>query len=76
MTHDCCARFSTNHMVKYADNTTVVGLIKDDNEDAYREEVRQLVGWCNTHNLVLNVNELEIIVDFRRNQQSQTHHSS
>ena len=73
MTHDCCARFSTNHMVKYADDTTVVGLIKDDNEDAYREEVRQLVGWCDTHNLVLNVNKTkEIIVDFRRNQPSHT----
>ena len=69
MTHDCCARFSTNHMVKYADDTTLVGLIKDDNELAYREEVRQLVGWCNSHNLVLNVSKTkEVIVDLRRNQ--------
>lgn len=55
MTHDCCARFSTNHIVKNADNTTVVGLISDDEELVYREKVRQLVKWCNTNNLVLNV---------------------
>ena len=31
MTHDCCARSTTNHIVKFADDTTVVGLIQDDN---------------------------------------------
>lgn len=35
MTHDCCARFTTNSVVKYAGDTTVVGLIRDDNEWAY-----------------------------------------
>ncbi len=47
MTHDCRARFSTNHVVKYADDTTVVDLIQDDNEQANGEEERQLVDWCN-----------------------------
>ena len=71
MTHDCCARFSTNHIMKYADDTTVVGLIRDDNELAYREEVKQLVDWCNTKNLILNVEKTkEIIVDFRKTRHS------
>ncbi|KAF7646431.1 hypothetical protein LDENG_00188040, partial [Lucifuga dentata] len=66
MTHDCC-------IVKYADDTTVVGLIRDDNDLAYREEVEQLVDWCNLNNLVLNVDKTkEIIVDFRRTQRSHT----
>ena len=30
--------------IKFADDTTVVGLIND--ETAYREEVRDLAGWC------------------------------
>ncbi len=73
MTHDCRARFSTNHVVKYADDTTVVGLIQEDNEQAYREEVRQLVDWCNTNNLLLNVEKTkEIIVDFRKKQHRHT----
>ncbi|KAF7665898.1 hypothetical protein LDENG_00128220 [Lucifuga dentata] len=58
---------------KYADDTTVVGLIRDDNDPVYREEVEQLVDWCNLNNLVLNVDKTkEIIVDFRRIQRSHT----
>jgi hypothetical protein len=35
--------------------TTVVGLITGNNETAYREEVRDLAGWCQNNNLFLNV---------------------
>ncbi|KAI3362661.1 hypothetical protein L3Q82_001735 [Scortum barcoo] len=48
---------ATNHIVKFADDTTVVGLIRDDNDLAYREEVEQLVRWCEVNNLILNVPE-------------------
>ena len=69
MTHDCCARSTTNHIVKFADDTTVMGLILDDIDLDYREEVNHLVDWCETNNLVLNVEKTkEIIVDFRRSQ--------
>ncbi|XP_061826589.1 uncharacterized protein [Nerophis lumbriciformis] len=71
MTHDCCARSTTNHIVKYADDTTVVGLIRDNNDMDYREEVKHLVDWCRTNKLVLNVNKTkEIIVDFRKHKSS------
>nr|XP_061780940.1 uncharacterized protein LOC133572176 [Nerophis lumbriciformis]XP_061780941.1 uncharacterized protein LOC133572176 [Nerophis lumbriciformis] len=73
MTHDCCARSTTNHIVKYADDTTVVGLIRDNNDMDNREEVKHLVDWCRTNNLVLNVNKTkETIVDFRKHQSSHT----
>ncbi|KAK1806293.1 hypothetical protein P4O66_000162 [Electrophorus voltai] len=39
LTHDCAAMHSSNHIIKFADDTTVVGLINKDNESAYREEV-------------------------------------
>lgn len=39
MTHDCSARFNTNHIMNYADEPAVVGLIQDNEELAYREEV-------------------------------------
>ncbi len=32
LTHDCTAKFSSNHIIKFADDTTVVGLIS--NNDA------------------------------------------
>ncbi|KAK0155262.1 putative RNA-directed DNA polymerase from transposon BS [Merluccius polli] len=66
MTHDCRARFSTN-------TSLMVGLIRDNNELAYREEVKHLVDLCDTNNLILNVNKTkEIIVDFRKKQPSHT----
>nr|XP_057933216.1 uncharacterized protein LOC131132050 [Doryrhamphus excisus] len=73
MTHDCRPKYSSNHILKYADDTTVVGLIQDNNELAYREEVRHLVDWCKANNLILNVDKTkEIIVDFRRSRPSHT----
>jgi hypothetical protein len=50
-THDCMARHDSNMIIKIADDTTVVGLITDNDETAYREEVRDLAGWCQNNNL-------------------------
>ncbi|KAK1796865.1 hypothetical protein P4O66_000953 [Electrophorus voltai] len=67
LTHDCAAMHSSNHIIKFADDTTVVGLINKDNESAYREEVQELVSWCKVNNLYLNVDKTkEMVVDFRR----------
>jgi hypothetical protein len=35
-----------SNSIKFADDTTVVGLITNDDETAYREEVRALRVWC------------------------------
>ncbi|KAI3372967.1 hypothetical protein L3Q82_023407, partial [Scortum barcoo] len=65
-THDCVATHSSNTIVKFADDTTVIGLITGDDEAAYREEVRVLTSWCQDNNLQLNVSKTkELIVDFR-----------
>ena len=40
--HDCVAKHDSNTIMKFADNTTVVGLITGNDETAYREEVRDL----------------------------------
>ncbi|KAK3573704.1 hypothetical protein QTP86_032060, partial [Hemibagrus guttatus] len=37
LTHDCAAMHSSNYIVKFADDTTVVGLISKNDESAYRE---------------------------------------
>ncbi|KAI2650776.1 hypothetical protein H4Q32_000841 [Labeo rohita] len=55
LTHDCTAKFSSNHIIKFADDTTVVGLISNNDETHYREEVAPLVEWCGANNLSLNV---------------------
>ena len=41
-THDCVAMHASNSIIKFADDTTVVGLITNNDETAYREEVRAL----------------------------------
>ncbi len=68
LTHDCTAKFSSNHIIKFADDTTVVGLISNNDETHYREEVAQLAEWCGVNNLSLNVEKTkEVVMDFRRN---------
>ncbi len=67
LTHDCTAKSSSNHIIKFADDTTVIGLIRND-ETHYREEVAQLAEWCGAKNLSLNVGKTkEVVMDFRRN---------
>ncbi len=66
-THDCVATHSSNVIIKFADDTMVVGLITDDDESAYREEVHTLTNWCHNNNLSLNISKTkELVVDFRR----------
>lgn len=56
----CCCTGSWS----YSDDTTVVGLIRNNDHHAYREEVEQLVNWCGRNDLILNVDKTkEIIVD-------------
>jgi hypothetical protein len=52
---------------KYADDTVVVGLLKNNQEDEYRQCISALISWCDTNYLDLNVSKTkEIIWDFRR----------
>jgi hypothetical protein len=53
-THDCTARHDSNTIIKFANDTTVVGMITDNDETAYRE-VRELIVWCKDNNLSLNM---------------------
>uniref|UniRef100_A0AAR2M507 Reverse transcriptase domain-containing protein n=1 Tax=Pygocentrus nattereri TaxID=42514 RepID=A0AAR2M507_PYGNA len=67
-THDCKPVDGSNTIIKFADDITVIGLIKNNDETAYREEVDRLAEWCDTNNLLLNAEKTkELIVDFGRN---------
>ena len=71
-THDCVAKHNSNTIIKFADDTTVVGLITDNNETAFKEEVRELAVWCQDNNLSLNVSKTkELIVDYRKRRAKQ-----
>ncbi len=72
-THDCTATHSSNVIVKFADDTTVIGLITDNDETAYRAEVSTLTKWCQENHLSLNIDKTkELVVDFRRQSREHT----
>ena len=56
-----------NTILKFEDNTTVIGCITGRGEVAYRREVAGLVSWCEDNNLTLNTDKTkEMIVDMRK----------
>ncbi len=64
---------SSNVIVKFADDTTVIGLITNNAEMAYREEVSTLTKWCQENHLSLNIDKTkELVVDYRRQSREHT----
>ena len=50
--------------------TVIVGLISDNNDTEYIKQISEVIQWCGSHNLLLNVSKTKkIIFDFR-------HHST
>ena len=69
LTHDCASRHEGNRLIKFADDTTVMGLIHRNDVSMHREEVKHLQGWCRENNLVLDADKIkEMVINFRRSQ--------
>ncbi len=69
-THDCVSSHSSTSIIKFADDTVVLGLINYDDEATYLEEIERLTSWCQDNCLSLNVSKTkELIMDFRKRQQ-------
>ena len=69
-TYDCVSSHSSTSIVKFADDTVLMGFIADNNETAYLDEVEKLTTWCQLNNLSLNISKTkEMVVDFRRRPQ-------
>ncbi len=45
-TNDCTSKDPSVKLLKFADDTTLIGLIQDGDESAYRQEVKELAVWC------------------------------
>ena len=71
-TQDCVATHSFNIVLKFPDDTTILGLISNNDETAYRDEVRGLVAWCQDNNLSLVCKTKEMMVDLRKLQRGVT----
>ena len=54
-------------MITFADDTTMEGIIRNNDETAYRLEINELERWCSNNNLELNVGKTkEMVIDFRK----------
>ena len=64
-TSDCRSETDDTCIVKFADDTAIVGLIEND-ELSYRRTVDEFAGWCSSNFLHLNIKKTkEVIFDFR-----------
>src|SRR4029434_662691 len=64
-TNSCTSSHQSVKLLKFADDTTLIGLISGGDESAYRWE---MVTWCGQNNLELNaLKTVEMVVDFRKN---------
>ena len=66
-TNSFCASEAGCHILKYADDTVVLGAISDSDEYGYRQEICNVIEWCAENHLVLNASKTkEIVFDFRQ----------
>uniref|UniRef100_A0A3P9JJJ8 Reverse transcriptase domain-containing protein n=1 Tax=Oryzias latipes TaxID=8090 RepID=A0A3P9JJJ8_ORYLA len=69
LTHDCTANHPSCLIVKFADDTAVVGRITNNDESYYKQEVEHLESWCRDNNLCINGKKTkEMIVDLRKDR--------
>ena len=54
-TNDCTYKDPSVKLLKFADDTTLIGLIQDSDKFAYRQEVKELAVWCSHNNLEFNM---------------------
>jgi len=65
-TYDCAtnSEHNDNIVIKYADDTTILGLIREDDESSYRDMVHKVTLYGEDNDLVLNINKTkEVILD-------------
>ena len=73
-TADCRSKEDGNVMVKFADDTSLSGLIQED-DSSYSEAVEELIEWCDRNYLELNVTKTkELVINFRKGQYGPNHH--
>ncbi|TWW75992.1 hypothetical protein D4764_13G0006540 [Takifugu flavidus] len=66
-TNCCTSSHQSVKLIRFVEDTTLIGLISNGDETAYRREVARLVSWCGHNNLQLNAQKtVEMIVDFRK----------
>jgi hypothetical protein len=70
-TNDFNASSDNNKLVKFADDSALLGLVQNDDDSEYKKDVAHIVEWCEENSLDLNVDKTkEMLCDFRKNKVS------
>lgn len=70
--NDCVSTVDGVDVLKYADDTVIVGYVKD-SESVYRQSIQTFATWCKDNYLQLNVSKTkEMVFDFRSRQTQQS----
>ena len=70
-TNDLKSCYSDVEVIKYADDTLIIGNIRNDDNVNYFDTIRKSIEWCNENNLSLNESKTkEMIFDFRKKQEA------
>ncbi|XP_068104060.1 lysine-specific demethylase 5C [Hyperolius riggenbachi] len=63
----CTSTADCVKVIKFADDTTILGLISGGDECTYRSEIERICNWCKDNMLVLNAAKtVELVIDFRK----------
>lgn len=66
-TNDCSSNFEGCSLLKYADDTVIIGNITNNDTAMYLQQIETFVLWCDTNYLNLNVKKTkELVIDFRK----------
>ena len=66
-TSDCVSNFENCHVLKYADDSVIIGNITNNDISTYVQQVEKFKHWCGTNFLNLNVKKtMEMVFDFRK----------
>ena len=69
-TNDCQINNIGVKLIKFADDSLLLGLISDNEEEYYKDAINGFVKWCEDHHLDLNVLKTkELIIDFRQKKE-------
>jgi hypothetical protein len=68
-TSDCRSTSDCVRIIKYADDTVLLGLLRwKSSEVEYRECISDFVSWCDSHHLILNAKKTkELVFNYSRN---------
>ena len=70
-TNELTATHSSNILLKFADDTAIVGRIAGDDASEYHDDIGKTIRWCQDNQLHLNVRKTkEVVIDFRKSKKT------